>query len=31
VTRRVTILLAPSDIVKRGTHFDLSEVTICDT
>lgn len=24
VTRRVTILLAPSDIVKRGTHFDLA-------
>jgi magnesium chelatase family protein len=23
-TRRVTILLAPSDIVKRGTHFDLA-------
>ncbi len=24
VTRRVTILLAPSDLVKRGTHFDLA-------
>ena len=23
-TRRVTILLAPSDLVKRGTHFDLA-------
>jgi len=23
-TRRITILLAPSDLVKRGTHFDLS-------
>jgi magnesium chelatase family protein len=23
-TRRVTILLSPSDLVKRGTHFDLA-------
>ena len=23
-TRRVTVLLSPADLVKRGTHFDLS-------
>jgi magnesium chelatase family protein len=23
-TRRVTILLSPSDLMKSGTHFDLS-------
>ncbi|MBO0844561.1 MAG: hypothetical protein J2P22_04000 [Nocardioides sp.] len=27
-TRRVTILLAPSDLVKRGTHFDLTMYTL---
>jgi magnesium chelatase family protein len=30
-TRRVTILLAPSDLVKRGTHFDLAEYYMCHT
>ncbi len=24
VTRRVTVLLSPADLVKRGTHFDLA-------
>jgi magnesium chelatase family protein len=23
-TRRVTVLLSPADLIKRGTHFDLS-------
>ena len=23
-TRRITILLSPADLLKRGTHFDLS-------
>ena len=26
-TRRVTILLSPSDLMKSGTHFDLSRYT----
>ena len=26
-TRRVTILLSPADLIKRGTHFDLSRYT----
>ncbi|MFW6776252.1 magnesium chelatase domain-containing protein [Nocardioides sp. CPCC 205120] len=30
-TRRTTILLSPADLPKRGTHFDLSVVTSCDT
>ena len=24
-TRRITILLSPADLMKRGTHFDLSQ------
>ncbi len=30
-TRRVTILLSPADLPKRGSHFDLSEGSICHT
>lgn len=30
-TRRTTILLSPADLPKRGTHFDLSVGTSCDT
>jgi len=30
-TKRLTILLSPSDLPKRGTHFDLSERSICHT
>lgn len=30
-TRRTTILLSPADLPKRGTHFDLSKASICNT
>lgn len=30
-TKRITILLSPADLLKRGTHFDLSESSICHT
>ena len=30
-TKRVTILLSPADLLKRGTHFDLSQGNVCHT
>ena len=30
-TKRVTILLSPADLRKRGTHFDLSMMSLCHT
>ena len=30
-TRRVTILLSPADLPKRGSHFDLSKALTCHT
>ena len=30
-SRRVTILLSPADLPKRGSHFDLSHASVCHT
>ncbi|MDO9496144.1 MAG: magnesium chelatase domain-containing protein [Nocardioides sp.] len=30
-TKRITILLSPADLIKRGSHFDLSVFRVCDT
>ena len=30
-TKRITILLSPADLAKRGSHFDLSGCPACHT